>query len=64
MTFSPEVVIAFMTAVIGALGTVARFAYTEMRNDRNWWRDRYMEREGIAAKAVDIAVAEKAKSDA
>jgi hypothetical protein len=63
MTVDPSVIIAFMTALIGAIGTVARFAYTEMRNDRDWWRQRYMDREGIAAKAVDIAVAEKAKSE-
>ena len=60
MTIDPSVVIAFMTALIGAIGTIARFAYTEMRNDRDWWRARYMERANIAAKAVDIAADAKA----
>ena len=55
MTVSTEIIIGFMTALMGAVVTIARFVYKEMRDERNWWRDRYMERDGIAAKAVDVA---------
>ena len=55
MTIDPSVVIAFMTALIGAIGTIARFAYKEMRDDRNYWRGIALQLMAVNTKAIDTS---------
>lgn len=55
MTLDPTVVLAAFSALVTALGAVARMIYTDMRRDRDFWRDATLGLLGINERAIGVA---------
>ena len=55
MTIDPGVIIAFITALFGAMTAGARFIYLDLRRDRDFWRQTALQLMAVNSKAIDVA---------
>ena len=55
MTIDPTVVLGAITALASALGYAARRIYTDLRIDRDYWRDLALKGTDLADKAATLA---------
>ena len=53
MTIDPTVVVAAITALSAGLGAVARLVYSDMKKDRDFWRDTALAALRHADRAID-----------
>jgi hypothetical protein len=54
MTIDPAVLVALIGTLAAGLGTVAKIVYTDLRKDRDWWRDMAMRSTKTGETAVTI----------
>ena len=54
MTIDPAVVLGAITALSAALGRAAWMIYTDLRRDRDYWRDAYVKATTHTDGALDV----------
>jgi hypothetical protein len=62
MTVEPTVVVAVIGALSAAIGRLVWLVYTDLRRDRDFWRDAYLKAVGHTDRAMELAA--KAAPDA
>jgi hypothetical protein len=55
VTLDPAVVIGAFGVVIASVAAALRIIYTDLRRDRDYWRDAYFKAMGVNDKAIEVA---------